>query len=260
MAKHFEFVLGDTIDVGGSKLTRIRAVVDLPIHNVVAGQLGGYLEHEGNLRGDAWVDGNAWVFGLATVRDKALVTDSSRVYDHAKVTGRSVVRGCSCVYENAHIADFAVIAGTTQVRGRADVGDRARVGGMASVLGLARIYGNADVTGSSTVGEYAELGYNAKVCGNAYIEKPSDVLVIGPAKSSGRFTTAYRTVDGSIVAATGCFFGYLDEFRKAIKRTHRRDKEYLEQYMLFANTIERNFAKDGVLKQVLSTISSILKT
>ena len=44
-------------------LRRIRALIDIPEAEVHAGDLGGWIEHEGNLS----QDGSAWVYGSARV-------------------------------------------------------------------------------------------------------------------------------------------------------------------------------------------------
>ena len=49
-SKRWEFVKKDVIAPDDDRvLTRIRALVDMPLHNVKAGDLGGYIEHKRNL-------------------------------------------------------------------------------------------------------------------------------------------------------------------------------------------------------------------
>ena len=51
----------------GRTLHQIKALIDIEVMNVKAGDLGGYVESEKNLShdGNAWVYGNAWVCGDA---------------------------------------------------------------------------------------------------------------------------------------------------------------------------------------------------
>lgn len=77
--------------------------------------------------------------------------------------------------------------------------------------------------------------------GNAQIEKTADYLVIGPAKSSGRFTTAHKDSKIGIRVNCGCFSGTVKEFAEAIEKTHKDNKEHLEQYRLFCQLIAFNF-------------------
>ena len=98
-----------------------------------------------------------------------------------------------------------------------------------NIFGNARVSGNAQVYG------------NARVYGNAMIGKTSDYLVIGPAKSSGRFTTAHKDSKIGIRVNCGCFSGSVKEFSEAIEKTHKDNKEHLEQYRLFCQLIAFNF-------------------
>ena len=100
------------------------------------------------------------------------------------------------------------------------------------IFGIAQVSGNARVSGI------------AQVSGNALIEKTSDYLVIGPAKSSGRFTTAHKDSKIGIRVNCGCFSGTVKEFSDAIEKTHKNNKEYLEQYRLFCQLIAFNFNVD----------------
>lgn len=82
--KKFELTT-DTKMLFGRKLFRIKALISFG--NVTAGDLGGYVEKEGNLShdGNAWVFGNAWVYGNAEVSGNAEVFGNARVYGDAEV-------------------------------------------------------------------------------------------------------------------------------------------------------------------------------
>ena len=75
----------------GRTLFRIKALVSFG--NVEEGELGGFVEQEGNLdqSGNAWVSGDAWVGGNAVVRGNTVVR------------GNAVVGGKTWVRENAEI-------------------------------------------------------------------------------------------------------------------------------------------------------------
>lgn len=207
MTKHFEFIPEDKINVSGRTLTRIRATIDLPRHRIKAGHAGGYIEHESNLSDAAWVDGNACVYGNAIVRGHAYISGSARVYENVIVCGYAIIR------------DSARIAGSASISGNA------YIGGSAHVCGYAEVSGCADFTNS------------------ALIRESGDYLVMGPAISSGRFTTAYRTADGSIEVSTGCFNGSISKFIEAINETHANDECCKRQYMSFVRMIESAFLR-----------------
>ena len=110
----------------GTVLHRIRAVRDFTLSNgdeVLAGDLGGWVEKEANLSqtGKAWVYGDAYVYGDARIYGKALVYGAALVYGYAEVGG------------SARVYDDAVVHGD------------------AEVCGSVRVYGDAEVCGSARV-------------------------------------------------------------------------------------------------------------
>lgn len=104
---------GETKEIGGVTLHRIRALIDIPEHDVKAGDLGGWIEAERNLsqNGAAWVTGSAWVTG------EALVTNSADYITIGAIGSRNdtttFYRGAdgkiyvSCGCFNGSIDDFA---------------------------------------------------------------------------------------------------------------------------------------------------------
>ena len=145
------------------------------------------------------------------------------------ILGNAWVHGNAQVYGNARVYENAWVSENAQVYENARVSEDARVSGNAWVYGNARVHGNAQVYG------------NAQVSGNALIEKTSDYLVIGPAKSSGRFTTAHKDSKIGVRVNCGCFSGTVKEFSEAIEKTHKDNKEHLAQYRLFCQLIAFNF-------------------
>ena len=115
MAKNWKIRKDLSIEVCGHTLFRIECTQDFK--EIKAGTLGGYIEKEENLDGDAWV------------------------YDDAQVSGNAKVCGDARVYGNAWVYDDA------QVYGNAKVYDDAWVCGDAKVYGDARVYSNARVCG-----------------------------------------------------------------------------------------------------------------
>ena len=79
--KKFELTTESITNVAGKKLFRIKALIDFG--DVKAGEVGGYVEKEGNVS----QDGNAWVYGNARVYGDA------RVYGNARISGDAWVSG-----------------------------------------------------------------------------------------------------------------------------------------------------------------------
>jgi NDP-sugar pyrophosphorylase family protein len=94
-------------------LYRIRYLIDIPKHNVKAGDLGGFLESERNLSS----------LGSCVVLDDALVCDNAYLY------GNSVVRGTSIIYDTAHVYDDAKVLDNARVGGSSNICRDAVIGG-----------------------------------------------------------------------------------------------------------------------------------
>ena len=108
--KIWEFT-GETKIHLGTTLKRIRAAVGFELKCGVVigkGELGGWIEKESNLYGNAWVSGNAKVYGDAEVSGNAWVSGDAEVYGNARVYGNAWVSGNAevkssedyCVYKN----------------------------------------------------------------------------------------------------------------------------------------------------------------
>ena len=106
---------GETKEIGGKILHRIRALIDIPEHDVKVGDLGGWIEAERNLS----QEGSAWVADEACVMDSARVTDSAWVMDTACVTGKAHVTGAACVMDSAWVTGKARVTDSARVMGKA---------------------------------------------------------------------------------------------------------------------------------------------
>lgn len=75
----------NTKNVCGKTLFQIKALVNFG--NIKAGELGGYIEKEGNLShdGNAWVYDDACAYGNARIYGTACVDDSTKVYGNTKI-------------------------------------------------------------------------------------------------------------------------------------------------------------------------------
>ena len=85
MDRHFELTDKFIINAFGAKLFQIKCTRKIKYADI--GDLGGYIEKENNLSGDAWVSGNAQVSGDAQVYGDAQVSGDAWVYGNAQVSG-----------------------------------------------------------------------------------------------------------------------------------------------------------------------------
>jgi len=131
---------------------QIKALIDIPEIYIKAGELGGYIQHEGNLshQGLCWVYDDAYVYGSARVFDNARVSyGNAQVYGDAKVFGEARVYDNARVYGNAQVYGDAKVYGDALVYGSALVYDNAHVYGEAWVCGKAHVYGKAALIGGN---------------------------------------------------------------------------------------------------------------
>ena len=111
-------------------LHRIQAITNFA--NVVAGELGGWIEKEENLshKGGAWVCGDACVYGNAEVHGNAVVSENAVVRGNAVVSGDAwvrgdaVVSGDACVYGNAVVSENAEVFSVRHVLVIGPIGSR----------------------------------------------------------------------------------------------------------------------------------------
>lgn len=155
----------NTIEQNGRTLYQIRALKDF--EDVMAGDLGGYIESERNLS----QEGNCWVSDEARVYDNAKVSGNARVYNDAKVFGNAQI------YDNAKVRGNASVYDNAQVFGEAQVFGKAQVGGKAQVLSNAKVFGKAQVYGNAKVFEYTEISDDTKIIDNTIIENSKEIKV-----------------------------------------------------------------------------------
>ena len=117
--RKYEFTRENKIICNGTVLHRIRALIDIDLgwKIVKAGELGGWVEKEGNLShiGKCWVYENAKVYGDAEVFDNANVYGNAKVWGNAKVYGDAKV----CGY--AEVCGYVKVYGDTKISGGAIV-------------------------------------------------------------------------------------------------------------------------------------------
>ena len=113
MEKHFILTEEFKINSDGVKLFRIQCTRKIPTVNI--GDLGGFIEKEKNLSGNAWVEQDAEVYGNAWVSGNAWVYGNARIYDNAEVFGNTEISG------NAEVSGSAHINGNLEINGEAEI-------------------------------------------------------------------------------------------------------------------------------------------
>ena len=217
MEKHF-MLTDETINHEGVTLYRIVATKPLEHARVAAGDRGGFVQSEYNLRSNGWIADDAIVMENAVVRDRAVVrgnalvkgnawiANDARVLDHAFITGGTNIM------EHATARGYCFVRNAS-VAGAADISEFARIDGIdISIYGDAKIFGNAEIGGHATIFEHAW------VCGNAVV---SGVVSIG----GGARVYDHAYIDGDahitdrVEVAGDTVIKSIDDFIVMVKRT-----------------------------------------
>lgn len=240
-----------TVQIDGSSYTtlhRIECTKDFNTNGrtIKKGEKGGFIEHEYNLDGNAWVFDNAKVYGDARVYELATISDNATICDNARVCGYAKVYGRACVFDDALVCDNAQVYGdahifeNASVRGSAEISKNARIFEQAcidenvSVLGNAMVGGNVEIRGNTkimdntNVGGYCTINGNTTISGNTRIEIPSngETVVLTNAKILGNgcfmaitnvgkdneVFVAYLDNNNVIMLSTPTYNGKLDDY------------------------------------------------
>ena len=123
------------------------------------------------------------------------------------------------------ISGRALIVQNAIVAGNAVVTDEAIVHGDAVITGDVVVTGNADIADVTLKGTFT-------VGGNAKIRSNDDYIVVGPIGSRGAYTVFHKLMSpGMLGVSCTCFFGTIDEFKRAVSRKHGASTRAYREYM-----------------------------
>ena len=113
----------------------------------------------------------------------------------------------------------------------------------ACVCGDARVFGNARVFGDACVYGNACVYDDVWVFGDADIKSKDDIIWLTGLGSENRTTTIFRTKEGGVRVACGCFSGDLAEFESRVKETHGENK-FAREYLALIGLAKIHFEAD----------------
>jgi hypothetical protein len=105
-----KYELTDTTrNLHGRTLYRIRSLI--PLGDIPAGTLGGWVESENNLshHGKSWVGDHAMVFGRAVVSGDAKVMGYAKVFGDSQISGEAQVFGTVVVSGSARVSGGSMV-------------------------------------------------------------------------------------------------------------------------------------------------------
>lgn len=180
----------------GITLYQIRALVDIQLSYVRAGELGGYIGSERNLS----QDGSCWVSDQAMVYQEAKVSGDARVFGISRVYGKARIFGAARVFGKCKIHGSSRVFGNSKVCGNAEVFDSVEIFGEASVFGNAKVCGTACLYGTSCV------------AGKGFVNFPESVVWFSNVGPDLGTLTVYPEVNGTLLATRKTFTGTVEAF------------------------------------------------
>ncbi len=213
--------------------------------DVQVGQLGGFVDSPLNLSqtGNCWLYDSARAVGNSVVSGNATMRGNTFIQDNVQLSGNARMLNYAYGVKDAAITGSAVLDSV------ACVTDSAQIGGTARLTGRFVLGGTSNITAPIVLGE-ADNGLgvvpnNTGISTDAIITTASDLLVLGPALSSGRYTYAYKTASHPVYITVDCFNGTLEQFIEMVRITHQKNfmhPEYYYQYMGFVEQIKTHFS------------------
>ena len=193
MERYFKLIDEKIVNEVGRKLHQIECTRDFKYAH--AGELGGFIEKEENLGGEAWVDEEAQVWGEAKVVSGSVLRGKARVYGHA------TVRNGSVIYDEARVYDYALVDGCF-VGGQAKVYGKSRLAlvtmaDQTEVFGLANIE-NSCLLHNASVSGRACLNYATVLSTDAYVTRNFDCCPFHNLCPEAGITSVYRTKAGDL--------------------------------------------------------------
>ena len=131
------------------------------------------------------------------------------------------------LYRIKALIDFGVVVAGS-LGGYIEKEDNLAHTGNAWVSGNARVSDNAWVSGDARVHGNAWVSGDARVYGDAEVYGDDDLVWFSNVGTEQGTLTVYKSKDGSLLAARGCFSGTVDEFLAKSAEVHneRIQREY----------------------------------
>lgn len=204
MEKKYKKVNRQVIDhpMGDGKIVvwNVLALVDIPIINVLAGDIGGFIDRSSILD----QAGSAWIGGKSYALDNSSVLSDARLEGNAIISGTIVKEG-SIVMDNARINTIPGIDRKTVIDSFSLVSGNARLSNVymqgSSFVGEAAVVHNSTLRQTSKVSGFAKIENstltNSEVYGAAILK--SGVALVDSKVHCSAVLQAKTYVDGSEV-------------------------------------------------------------
>ena len=169
-----KYEITDIVHPLHSQLHRIKALCSFR-KAVQAGQLGGFVQSEGNLS----QEGSCWIFDDAIAMENAIVTQEAVMKDHATAMGHGHLGGTAVCEDHALICGHAIatgglLTGVCMAGEDANIHPDEKTGAAPVLSGYAKVYG--EVSG------FVQCCGNAVILPGMVLNNPAkDVVIISQA-------------------------------------------------------------------------------
>ena len=146
------------------------------------------------------------------------------------VCDNGVVFGHGMVRDHGRVCDHGAVFEHGVVRGHGEVCDHGTVFGYGMVCDHGRVCDNGVVAGYGWVSGHGVVYGYGRLSGHGSVHDKNDIITICPIGSRKNTTTFFKTQEGDIGVACGCFSGTLDEFKDRVRQKHNNNR-YAKEYM-----------------------------
>lgn len=175
------------------KYFQIQALRDIPLHNVKAGDLGGYVTNDKSLshEGDCWVGGAAQITGIVKINGDVYIGDRAhlmncfanqtlRVSDKVRVTGNAKLHivhneDWSIPVNSMQVVDSVCISGDALIENVKEISNNVKISGEAKLQCCDSISGNTEISGQAKLYNDVNVFGNTKISGSSVISRKSTI-------------------------------------------------------------------------------------
>lgn len=167
---------------------QLQALIDIPLHGVKAGDLGGFVSNKKILshEGSCWIGGTAKIYKHARVIDDAYVGGTVKIFndfgnsmitisESAKVLGDVEVSIYTFTSSSKAKKDKSIqISGHAIISGNVAISNNSIINDHASISGNVKL-DRCTVAGGTIVKDNVTMGANANISGNSHLSGEADL-------------------------------------------------------------------------------------
>lgn len=159
-----------------------------------------------------------WIYPDAYACEESSIRGDAKLHARVIASGKCVISGKAILSGTIHVSDCACITGSPRIE---------NIYKYSSMI----IGGNTSISSDAVLQTSNIKLYRERFKKNAQIFREVDYLCAGPIGSRYDYTTFYRTKNQGIWVCCGCFNGSINEFAKAVRKTHPVGSQFRDEYL-----------------------------